>query len=65
MLVAPLHAITSSGKRFQSGKNQKKAFDEIKIKIIQAPVLALPNLQNPFEVEADASGYAMVAVLMQ
>jgi hypothetical protein len=28
-------------------------------------MLTLPNLQNPFEVETDASGYAMGAVLMQ
>jgi hypothetical protein len=37
----------------------------MKRKISQAPVLTLPNLQNPFEVETDASGYAMGAVLMQ
>jgi hypothetical protein len=37
----------------------------MKIKIIQAQVLALPNLQKPFEVETDVSGYAMGAVLMQ
>jgi hypothetical protein len=37
----------------------------MKRKISQAPVLALPNLQNPFEVETNASGYAMGAVLMQ
>jgi hypothetical protein len=28
-------------------------------------VLAEPNLQNPFEVEIDVSGYAMGVVLMQ
>jgi hypothetical protein len=37
----------------------------MKIKINQAPVLTLPNLQNPFKVETYASGYAMGAVLMQ
>jgi hypothetical protein len=31
----------------------------------QALVLMLPNLQNPFEVETNASGYAMGAILMQ
>jgi hypothetical protein len=64
-IVAPLHAITASGNSFRLGKNQQKAFDELKGKISQAPVLALPNLQKPFEVEIDASRYAMGVVLMQ
>jgi hypothetical protein len=33
-------------------------------KISQARVLAFPNLQNPFKVETNASGYVMGAVLM-
>ena len=28
-------------------------------------MLALPNLQKPFKVETDASGYAMRVILMQ
>jgi hypothetical protein len=36
----------------------------MKRNISQAPVLVLPNLQSPFQVEANASGYAMGAVLM-
>jgi hypothetical protein len=43
-VVAPLHTITMSYKSFWWGKNQQKAFDELKRKISQAPVLALPNL---------------------
>ena len=34
-------------------------------KIIQALVLAFPNLQNPLELEIYASGYAMWVILMQ
>lgn len=64
VVAAPLHTITASGKSFQRGKGQQRAFEELKKKIIQAPVLALPNLQWPFEVERDASGYAMGVVLM-
>jgi hypothetical protein len=36
----------------------------MKQKIIQTVVLALPNLQNPFEFDIDASGYAMGVVFM-
>ena len=51
-IATPLHAITTSGKSFQWGKNQHKYFDELKNKISQVPVLALPNLQKPFEVKS-------------
>jgi hypothetical protein len=37
----------------------------LKKKISTSPVLALSNLQQPFEIKIDANGYAMVAVLMQ
>jgi hypothetical protein len=37
VVVAPLHAITMGSKSFQWGKNQQKAFDEMKINISQAP----------------------------
>jgi hypothetical protein len=37
----------------------------MKTKIIQEPILTLPNFQNPFEVETNVSGYAMGVVLMQ
>jgi hypothetical protein len=44
MVVAPLHTIIASGKSFLWGKNQQKAFDELKRNISQEPMLALPNL---------------------
>jgi hypothetical protein len=65
VVVAPLHAIKTSGKSFQWGKNQQKDFNEIKRKINQALVLASPKFQNPFKVKINASVYAMGAVLMQ
>jgi hypothetical protein len=40
-----------SGKSFQLGKNQQKAFNEMKREINKAPIIALPNLQKSFEVE--------------
>ena len=64
-VAIPLHAITISGKSFQWGKGQKKTFEELKKKIIHAPVMALLNLQRPFQVETDVSGYVMGVVLMQ
>jgi hypothetical protein len=62
---ALLHTITMSGKSFQWGKNQHKVWKEMKINISQAPIPALPNLQNPFKVEIDATRYFMGAFYMQ
>jgi hypothetical protein len=64
-IAAPLHALTSVKRSFQWEGKQQKTFDTLKGKISTAPVLALPDLQQPFEIETDASGYAMGAVLMQ
>lgn len=37
----------------------------LKIKISNAPVLGLPYLQQSFEIEIDASDYAIGAILLQ
>ena len=64
-IASPLHALTSIKQVFQWGGKQQKAFDTLKEKISTAPILALPDLQHSFEIETDASDYAMGAVLMQ
>jgi hypothetical protein len=64
-IASPLHALTSVKQVFQWGGRHQKSFDTLKEKISTAPVLALPDLQQPFEIETDASAYAMGAVLMQ
>jgi hypothetical protein len=64
-IVALLHALTSGKNIFQWGGNKQKASDTLKEKISTAPVLALSNLQQPFEIEIDANIYAMGALLMQ
>lgn len=44
---------------------QEQAFQELKLRLTNAPVLTLPNFSKPFILEADASGYGLDAVLMQ
>ena len=63
MIAAPLHALTGLKHEFKWGGKQQKAFDTLKEKISTAPVLALSDLQHPFEIEIDANDYAMGTVL--
>ena len=65
LIAAPLHALTGLNKVFQWGGKQQKAFNTLKEKISTTPVLALPDLQRPFEIQMDASDYAMGALLIQ
>ena len=63
----PLSQITKGGARefFFWSEPQQKAFTELKNRLCSAPVLTLSNLQQPFEIETDASDYAIGAVLTQ
>ncbi|KAH9326987.1 hypothetical protein KI387_007165 [Taxus chinensis] len=64
-IAEPLHKTSIKSKGFDWGEEPDKAFELLKYKIIHAPVLALLNLQQPFEVETNASDYAMGAMLLQ
>jgi len=49
--------------KWQWGVEQQKAFDELKRAFTTKPVLAAPDLNKEFRVEADASNYATGGVL--
>ena len=63
----PLSQVTKGGAKakFFGLESQHKAFIELKHRLCSAPVLTLPDLQQPFEIETDASNYAIGAVLTQ
>ena len=47
------------------GGEQEAAFEELKTRVCSNPVLTIPVDNAPFKVEADASNYAMGAILSQ
>ena len=64
-ITALMHVVTSANKGFQWGGKQQEYFEALKYKISSAPVLSLPNLRQPFEIQTDASDYAMGTALLQ
>ena len=64
-LAAPLTEIVKKSVGFKWGSKQGRAFIEIKERLCGAPLLALPDFSKTFEIECDASGIGIGAVLMQ
>ncbi len=50
---------------FRWGEDPERAFQALKEKVCETPVLAMPDVQKPFEIETDASAHALGAVLWQ
>jgi hypothetical protein len=59
--------VTKGGGRekFAWGKEQQREFDDMKHHLCSSPILSLPNLQQPFEIETDASNYFLGNILTQ
>jgi hypothetical protein len=64
-LATPLTEIVKKSMGFKWGSEQGLAFIEIKERLCGAPLLSLPNFSKTFEIECDASGTDIRAVLMQ
>ncbi|GJW57611.1 putative reverse transcriptase domain-containing protein [Tanacetum coccineum] len=64
-IAKPLTVLTQKSKTFDWGEEQENAFQTLKDKLCNAPVLALLDGPEDFVVYCDASGLGLGCVLMQ
>ena len=64
-IAAPLHELTKKDVSFVWTPECQLAFEKLKRLLTSAPVLAFPQLDQPYLLETDASGLGLGAVLAQ
>ncbi|GKE20018.1 putative reverse transcriptase domain-containing protein [Tanacetum coccineum] len=64
-IAKSLTELTQKNKKYIWGENQESAFQLLKQKLCEAPILALPEGNDNFVVYCDASHQGLGAVLMQ
>ena len=62
-VAKPLYDIMGPSATFRWGTEQEKAFDELRQKLMEAPVLAYPNSEDLFILDTGASNSAICAEL--
>ncbi|MCO5588021.1 hypothetical protein L7F22_041975 [Adiantum nelumboides] len=65
LIAGPLHDLTKKNVKYVWTEKRQQAFDTLKQKLISQPVLALSDLSKPFEVQCDACGDCLGAVLLR
>ena len=56
----PLYRLPSKGVKFTREEKHEEAFQLLKTRLLQAPILAFPNFRHPFVIDTDASETALV-----
>ncbi len=64
-VAKPLIDLTQKGMPFLWGQYQKEAFENLRQKLISAPILAYPMMDKPFKLYTDSSRQGHGAVLAQ
>ena len=62
-IAKPLRRLLEKDVKFNFDESCQNSFEEIKSRLVEAPIMAKPNWNKEFEIMCDASDYAMGAVL--
>ena len=65
VLANPLYALTHKDVTFEWSDECQQAFDRLKESLTHAPILAFPDFTQDFQMETDASGASLGAILAQ
>ena len=64
-LARPLNNLLKKDRKFEWTEDCQQAFDDLKKRFTEEPVLAMLDQTRPFQIKTDASKYATGAVLTQ
>ena len=64
-LASPLNKLLRKKMKWVWGEDQQRAFEELKLRLTRAPVLACPDFTKPFVLQTDASNEGLGAMLTQ
>jgi hypothetical protein len=64
-IVKPITELLKNDVKFDWSLKCNEAFEQLKILLTTAPVLAQPDIEKPFDVYCDTSGIGLGCVLMQ
>nr|GEU73981.1 retrotransposon protein, putative, Ty3-gypsy subclass [Tanacetum cinerariifolium] len=64
-LALPLIELMRKGEKFVWNEEREKSFEELKKRLVSAPILTLPSSSSGFQIYSDASKKGLGCVLMQ
>ena len=64
-LLKPIYDLTRKGRHFIWGKEQQETFEEIKRRLVKAPVLHMPTHEGRFHLYSNTSKFAVGSTLYQ
>ena len=64
-IARPLHRLTEKGQPFTWTDDCEAAFQDLKKRLVEAPILAYPDPEQEYILDTDASNYGIGAVLSQ